>query len=244
MNLNTYNMKSILVISILILNTLYSYAQSPIGAWERYYDDENGNRIKSVVIFSEKFQSIAMYNAESGEFIYSNGGTWELNDNMMTEKVEFDTANSERVGDILTFEVKITNDSLSLPDANWHFSKIDNGKPGKLNGAWLMSGRYRNGVKQTRSTDRPRKTMKILSGKRFQWIAFDTDKKEFKGTGGGTYTTINGIYSEKIEFFSRDNSRVGMNLEFNYNINDGNWIHKGKTSKGDSLHEIWEKRHK
>ena len=48
-----------------------------------------------------------MYNAKSGEFIYSNGGTWELNDNMMTEKVEFDTANSERVGDILTFEVKI-----------------------------------------------------------------------------------------------------------------------------------------
>ena len=43
-----------------------------------------------------------------------------------------------------------------------------------------MSGRYRNGVKQTRSTDRPRKTMKILSGKRFQWIAFDTDKKELK----------------------------------------------------------------
>ena len=43
-----------------------------------------------------------------------------------------------------------------------------------------MSGRYRNGVKQTRSTDRPRKTMKILSGKRFQWIAFDTEKKNLK----------------------------------------------------------------
>jgi len=244
MNLNTYNIRYITVISMLILISLYSYAQTPIGAWERYYDDENGNSIRSVVIFSEKFQSIAMYNAKSGEFIYSNGGTWELNNNMMTEKVEFDTANSERVGDILTFEVKITNDSLSLPDANWHFSKIDNGKPGELSGAWLMSGRYRNGVKQTRSTDRPRKTMKILSGKRFQWIAFDTDKKEFKGTGGGTYTTIDGKYSEKIEFFSRDNSRVGMGLEFDFNIDDGNWIHKGKTSKGDPLHEIWEKRQK
>ena len=185
-----------------------------------------------------------MYNANSGEFIYSNGGTWELNDNMMTEKVEFDTANSQRVGDILTFEVKITNDSLSIPESNWHFSKIDNGKPGKLKGAWLMSGRYRDGVKQTRSTDRPRKTMKILSGTRFQWIAFDTEKKEFKGTGGGTYTTIDGKYSEKIEFFSRDNSRVGMDLEFNFNIDDGNWIHKGKTSKGHPLHEIWEKRQK
>lgn len=244
MSLNTYNIRSITVISMLILISLYSYAQTPIGAWERYYDDENGNSIRSVVIFSEKFQSIAMYNAKSGEFIYSNGGTWELNDNMITEKVEFDTANSERVGDIVTFEVKITNDSLSLPDANWNFSKIDNGTPGELSGAWLMSGRYRNGVKQTRSTDRPRKTMKILSGKRFQWIAFDTDKKEFKGTGGGTYTTIDGKYSEKIEFFSRDKSRVGMDLEFNYNIDDGNWIHKGKTSKGDPLHEIWEKRQK
>lgn len=185
-----------------------------------------------------------MYNAKTGEFIYSNGGTWELNGNMMTEKVEFDTANSERVGDELTFEVIITNNSLSIPDANWEFSKIDDGMPGELNGAWLMSGRYRNGEKQMRSTDRPRKTMKILSGTRFQWIAFDTEKKEFKGTGGGTYTTINGKYSEKIEFFSRDNSRVGMNLEFNYDIDKGNWIHKGKTSKGDPLHEIWVKRKK
>ena len=236
--------KFTLTLSVLILINLFSYAQSPVGAWERFYDDENGNNIRSVVIFSEKFQSIAMYNAKSGEFIYSNGGTWKLDGNMMTEKVEFDSANSERVGDVLTFEVKITNDSLSIPDANWKFSKIDDGIPGELNGAWLMSGRYRNGEKQMRSTDRPRKTMKILSGTRFQWIAFDTEKKEFKGTGGGTYTTINGKYSEKIEFFSRDNSRVGMNLEFNYDIDKGNWIHKGKTSKGDPLHEIWEKRQK
>ena len=35
-----------------------------------------------------------------------------------------------------------------------------------------------------------------------------------------------------------------MNLEFNYNIEKGDWIHKGKTSKGAPLHEIWEKRKK
>ena len=244
MKKHIHKIKFTLTLSVLILINLFSYAQSPVGAWERFYDDEDGNNIRSVVIFSEKFQSIVMFNAKTGEFIYSNGGTWELNGNMMTEKVEFDTANSERVGDELTFEVLITNNSLSIPDANWEFSKIDDGMPGELNGAWLMSGRYRNGEKQMRSTDRPRKTMKILSGTRFQWIAFDTEKKEFKGTGGGTYTTINGKYSEKIEFFSRDNSRVGMNLEFNYNIDKGNWIHKGKTSKGDPLHEIWVKRKK
>ena len=244
MKKHIHKIKFTLTLSVLILINLFSYAQSPVGAWERFYDDEDGNNIRSVVIFSERFQSIVMYNAKTGEFIYSNGGTWELNGNMMTEKVEFDTANSERVGDELTFEVIITNNSLSIPDANWEFSKIDDGMPGELNGAWLMSGRYRNGEKQMRSTDRPRKTMKILSGTRFQWIAFDTEKKEFKGTGGGTYTTINGKNSEKIEFISRDNSRVGMNLEFNYDIDKGNWIHKGKTSKGDPLHEIWVKRKK
>ena len=244
MNFDSFKTKLSITIIILILANLFSYAQSPVGAWERYYNDENGNTIRSVVIFSEKFQSIAMFNAMSGEFIYSNGGTWELNGNMMTERVEFDTANSERVGNVITFEVTITNDKLSLPESDWQFSRIDDGGPGDLYGAWLMSGRYRNGVKQLRNTDRPRKTMKILSGTRFQWIAFDTEKKEFKGTGGGTYTTIDGKYSENIEFFSRDNSRVGMSLEFNYNIEKGDWIHRGKTSKGNPLHEIWEKRQK
>ena len=244
MNFDSFKTKLSITIIILILANLFSYAQSPVGAWERYYNDENGNTIRSVVIFSEKFQSIAMFNAKSGEFIYSNGGTWELNGNMMTERVEFDTANSERVGNVITFEVTITNDKLSLPESDWHFSRIDDGGPGDLYGAWLMSGRYRNGVKQLRNTNRPRKTMKILSGTRFQWIAFDTEKKEFKGTGGGTYTTIDGKYSENIEFFSRDNSRVGMSLEFNYNIEKGDWIHRGKTSKGNQLHEIWEKRQK
>ena len=59
------------------------------------------------------------------------------------------------------------------------------------------------------------------------------------GTGGGDYTTINGKYTENIEFFSRDNTRVGASLEFNYSLDNGNWIHTGLSSKGNSIHEIW-----
>ena len=73
MNFDSFKTKLSITIIILILANLFSYAQSPVGAWERYYNDENGNTIRSVVIFSEKFQSIAMFNAMSGEFIYSNG---------------------------------------------------------------------------------------------------------------------------------------------------------------------------
>jgi hypothetical protein len=89
-----------------------------------------------------------------------------------------------------------------------------------------------------------RRTMKILSGTRFQWIAYNTDTKEFFGTGGGTYTTVNGKYTENIEFFSRDNNRVGASLQFDFTIEDGNWHHKGLSSKGDPIDEVWTKREK
>ena len=51
--------------------------------------------------------------------------------------------------------------------------------------------------------------MKILSGTRFQWIAYHIGTKVFSGSGGGTYTSEQGKYTETIDFFSRDNDRVG-----------------------------------
>ena len=69
-----------------------------------------------------------------------------------------------------------------------------------------------------------------------------TSKKIFIATGGGTYTTKNGVYTENIEFFSRDSTRVGMKLKFEYSLKDVNWNHKGFSSRGKSINEIWTKR--
>lgn len=84
--------------------------------------------------------------------------------------------------------------------------------------------------------------MKILAGTRFRWIARDVDTRESAGTGGGTYTTDDGAYVEAIEFFPRDDSRVGRELEFDYELNDGAWRHPGLSSTGDPIHEIWSRR--
>ena len=51
-----------------------------------------------------------------------------------------------------------------------------------------------------------------------------------------------GIYKEEIKFFSRDDSRVGAILPFNYELISGEWHHKGKSSKGGPIHEIWIQR--
>jgi len=107
-----------------------------------------------------------------------------------------------------------------------------------LTGNWVITGRKRNGEINT-MTPGDRRTVKILSGGRFQWIAFNSATKEFNGSGGGTYTAENGKYIENIEFFSRDASRVGASLDFEYEVKDGKWHHKGKSSKGDPIYEIW-----
>jgi hypothetical protein len=235
-------MKKVMFLVVFSLLSFGLHAQSIIGGWEMYSTSENGDKLRSVVIFADGYQVISVYDANTGKFISSNGGTWRLDGDTMTEKVEFDTVTPDRVGSEVSFKVEITDDKIQIVDSPMKLTRIDDGTPGALQGAWLMSGRVRDGKTQTRDTSRPRKTMKILSGTRFQWIAYNTETKQFMGTGGGTYTTINGEYTENIEFFSKDDKKAGLSLKFNYNLVDGNWNHSGFSSKGDPIHEIWSVR--
>ena len=235
-------MKKSMLFSLLITFSLFNYSQNIIGAWESTYDSETGQPLKSVVIFANGYQVLTTYNAKTGKFINTHGGTWTLNGDMITEKIEFNSSNPELVGTEPSFKVSINADEFKIIENDMTFKRLDDGTPGKLQNAWLMSGRIRDGKTQLRDTSRPRKTMKILSGTRFQWIAYNTETREFKGTGGGSYTTENGDYTENIEFFSRDDSKAGLSLKFNFELIDGNWHHKGLSSKGSPIHEIWSVR--
>jgi len=108
-----------------------------------------------------------------------------------------------------------------------------------LQGKWVMSGRYNNGEFRTRDTNLPRKTMKVLIDGFFQWIAFNTETFRFSGSGGGEYEAVDGKYIEKIQYFSRDDSRVGAELDFNYEVKEGDWYHSGLSSKGNPINEVW-----
>ena len=120
------------------------------------------------------------------------------------------------------------------------WNRIDTGD-GELAGLWQITARTQNG-QMVEMKQGPRKTIKLITGTRFQWMAINPETKEFSGTGGGTYTLINGKYTETLEFFSRDNSRVGASLSFEAKIEENRWIHSGKSSKGEPINEIWSKR--
>ncbi|TJY33918.1 membrane or secreted protein [Pontimicrobium aquaticum] len=231
-----------IVFLLMSIMSLGLNAQSIIGAWEMYTTSENGEKLKSVLIIADGYQVLTIYNADTGKFIHTNGGTWKLEGDTMTERVEFHTDNADLVGTETSFEVEITDDTITIVGSDMVLKRIDSGVPGQLQGAWLMSGRVRDGKEQLRDIDRPRKTMKLLSGTRFQWIAYNTETKQFMGTGGGTYTTVDGKYTENIEFFSRDDSKAGLSLVFDYELVDGKWHHKGFSSKGDPMYEIWSER--
>ncbi len=229
---------AILIISSLFFS-VFIHAQSLIGAWEMNHTSKSGTQLKSVVIFSDGYQVISTFEAATGKFISTNGGTWKLTGDTITEKVEFHTTNVEKVGAEVSFKVVVNDSILKAVGSELELKRIDKGLPGKLQGAWLMSGRKRDGKIQERDTSRPRKTMKILSGTRFQWIAYNTETKQFMGTGGGTYITKNGKYTENIEFFSRDDTRVGASLQFNFELVNDAWHHSGLSSKGKPIYEIW-----
>ena len=73
-----------------------------------------------------------------------------------------------------------------------------------------------------------------------------TDGSSIGNPGPGGYgivmLTEDGKYIENIEYFSRDDSKVGLTLEFDYDVINKEWNHKGFSSQGDPLHEIWVKR--
>jgi hypothetical protein len=201
------------------------------GAWK----SEEG-----VLIMSDDHFSYAEFDVDATTFKGTYGGKWEMNGDQVKQMMEFNTYDNSRVGSEISKSFTLSNELLVID--NERFMKIDGGLPGKLNGAWLFAGRKEDGELTTRDTDQPRKTMKILSGMRFQWIAYNTETGEFFGTGGGTYSTIGNRYTENIEFFSRDSSRVGASLSFEYEIIDGIWHHEGLNSRGEQMYEIWSRR--
>lgn len=211
-----------------------------MGAWQTG-SAEN----ETTMICSEKYFSVAIYDVKNKRFIGTYGGSYRLEDGEYVALMEFHSMNPETVGNEYRGKVELNDRLLTIVDdgGNRQWKRLDDGTPGKLPGAWLITGRVRDG-EMSRMTPGARRTMKILSGTRFQWIAYNVETKQFSGTGGGTYTTTNGKYTENIEFFSRDNSRVGASLTFDFSLENGAWRHKGRSSKGDPIDEVWTKREK
>ncbi len=240
-------MKTILtlLLSIILFSTKANVETSPIsGSWQS--KDASGNIL--TMICSENYLMFAVYDLSQKKYVKSGGGTYQLSvvsdKNILSYKREFNTEDSTVVGLTVANFYKVDKNDLSLSDGplagNW--KRIDESKSPKImNATWRIKAREGADFKMQTIMRGSRKTLKILSGSRFQWAAFNTDTHQFFGTGGGTYAVKDGKYTENIEFFSRDNNRVGASLTFDCVVNGKDWTHAGQSSTGTRVHEIWEK---
>ena len=231
-------MKMLLLIPVLLFTFLLN-AQDLTGSWKLVKANEMPVTDKQIVrIYQDGYFAEAAKNAKTNEFLWTRGGTYSPVN--YAELLDFDTQNKEAIGTTHDFELTFLDDGRAKfkkgPEEQiWE--RISGAK-NELSGNWVITGRMRNGEMNT-MTPGDRRTIKILGGDRFQWVAFNSATGEFFGTGGGTYTAQDGKYIENIDFFSRDNSRAGASLEFNYEVKDDQWHHSGKSSKGDPMQEIW-----
>lgn len=211
--------------------------ESLAGAWK-----STEGTADHLLLVVDGYLTCTSYDPDAPQFNRTFGGPLVTDGDALTLRVHFDSDAPENVGEERALEVDHAGSALRLDLGkgsveNWR--RIEE-QAGPLTGVWRITGRQREG-KIDEMPLRARRTLKVLTGSRFQWIAMNIETGEFSGTGGGSYTFDDGIYVETIEFFSRDNSRVGAQLEFDGEIEDGDWHHSGLSSRGDPIYEIWSK---
>jgi hypothetical protein len=238
--------KRYFVVFALAVLTLAGAFRKPVaadalsGAWQL----QNGAE-QQVLLFQDGYVTHTTFDKDGKRFVQTRGGTYVLHPDMLAITYEFDTRDKEKVGTAASFAYNLQNGSLttSISGAEASWQQADKGNEG-LSGLWEITARKgENGVTPIHRTG-TRKTIKILSGTRFQWAAIDPGTKQFMGTGGGTYTFKDGKYTENIEFFSRDSSRVGSSLSFDGKLEAGDWHHSGLSSRGEPIYEVWSRKKK
>ena len=230
-------MKKYICSIVFLLVVVQGFTQQVKGSWKRDLD----TAVQYLTIVDNYF-SIATFDFKEKKFIRTRGGTAIFHDGKMEGIIEFNTSNKSEVKSPYSYEIKVKGKKLMLPAENISmvWDAVDDASDA-LSGNWRITGREQDG-KIVEMKPGARKTIKILSGTRFQWIAINTETGEFFGTGGGNYSFVNGKYTENIEFFSRDSNRVGASLGFNAELKNGDWHHSGLSSKGDKIYEVWSRK--
>ncbi|MFD0796142.1 hypothetical protein ACFQZJ_01620 [Maribacter chungangensis] len=230
-----------LVCTLFFFGVQAAMAQIPSGVYTADVDN-----VRHEIKINDGYFIYSEYESNPAEFIRTLGGFAQVENTLGGEKLvvllEFNSQYEQDSVRQLSIPVSMKDETLHL---DW-FAKLQLTPIKKtaqdLDGQWLFATRGPDKGQERRGEANTRKTLKYLQDGRFQWVAYDTNDMKFSGTGGGNYSAVNGVYVEQIEYFSRNNSRVGASLEFNYEVKGNDWHHTGKSSKGEPMYEIWSRR--
>ncbi|MBS4043795.1 MAG: hypothetical protein KGZ59_08260, partial [Chitinophagaceae bacterium] len=158
-------MKTIYLIAAFLFSISAQAQQSLKGAYQSKLDSE------VIICLMDGYFVETKYNANTKTFNYTWGGPFVKEGNKLNITIHFDSRDKGIVGK-----------TKEIAFGEKHYELIDKGE-NVLAGNWRMSGR-KNGDQFTENPLRARRTYKLLTGTRFQWMAINIDTGEFSGTGG------------------------------------------------------------
>jgi hypothetical protein len=217
---------------------LHFQAKAQLG--DGAYISQTGSS-KNLILIKDHYLSFINYDDTNKHFGYTWGGVIQQRNDSIHATVEYDTKDADHIGKTINLYIKQQDGSVQIKSSRFN-GLFDRQIPitQDLDALWRITGRQQDS-KMHEIPKADRKTIKILVDGYFQWIAINPVQKGFYGTGGGSYKFENNHYTEKIQFFSRDHTRVGQELHFSGKLENNQWHHSGKSSKGDDIYEIWSK---
>src|SRR5690606_27906261 len=179
------NLFLLTLLIILLISTAFigRNQKSVSGAWHLL----NGT-VEEVLIFQDGYFSHTTYDKVNKKFIQTRGGTYNYENDRINATIEFSTNDTASIGQSFNYSANLQQGYLTsdINGESQNWNRLDDGTDA-LAGNWRITGRLNNGeMNQMQRGDR--KTLKLMSGTRFQWMAINPATKQFSGTGGGTYT--------------------------------------------------------
>lgn len=231
-------MRNCIILLCFSLVMLHFQAKAQLG--DGAYISQTGSS-KNLILIKDHYLSFINYDDTNKHFGYTWGGVIQQRNDSIHATVEYDTKDADHIGKTINLYIKQQDGSVQIKSSRFN-GLFDRQIPitQDLDALWRITGRQQDS-KMHEIPKADRKTIKILVDGYFQWIAINPVQKGFYGTGGGSYKFENNHYTEKIQFFSRDHTRVGQELHFSGKLENNQWHHSGKSSKGDDIYEIWSK---
>ncbi len=155
------------------------------GAWKLVSESQSQSEVPSgataIMILSDGRFSVAYFDREGKQFLGTYGGTFTITGNRYIESYDFNTWDSTQIGNKATLRHTLTNNNWTLSgkrrgsNVQETWQRIDDASQSSLAGAWQITSRLTGSGEMAIITPGPRKTVKMLSGTRFHWIAFNTE---------------------------------------------------------------------
>jgi hypothetical protein len=117
----------------------------------------------------------------------------------------------------------------------WSQANGSHPKKSRLDGVWeLVSGQ---------PLPQGTRDIKMISGGRFIFVAYDAERGKPLYTGGGTYSLNGSSYTEHMDFASDEiaTNLIGKEQRFSVKVDGDTFTQSGTLSNGKALSEIWKR---